>query len=179
MSKLYLVIDLEATCWEKIQGNRKESEIIEIGAVLYDKDLDMVEKEFQTFVKPVRNIVLSDFCTELTSIRQEQVDAAPVFPEAMKHLREEILDCYRVLFCSWGDYDRNQFKKDCKYHKIKYPFGKKHLNIKRLFAKRKHCKCGISGALRMLYMEFQGAHHRAIDDARNVVRILRTLRPLL
>jgi inhibitor of KinA sporulation pathway (predicted exonuclease) len=35
--------------------------------------------EFRSFVRPVRNTQLSSFCTELTGIRQVDVDAAPPF----------------------------------------------------------------------------------------------------
>lgn len=175
-NNLYLVIDVEATCWQGIPGKMKESEIIEIGAVLYDHDQAAVLTEFQSFVKPIRNPILSEFCISLTSITQEEVDNAPEFPEAMGQLQDRILNHYIPIFASWGEYDREQFERDCAYHHLPYPFGDQHLNVKRRFAEKHNRKpCGMKHALRMLGMDIEGTHHRGIDDARNIVRILRVL----
>lgn len=79
------------------------------------------------------------------------------------------------LFCSWGDYDRNQFKQDCEYHSLDYPFTGGHLNLKaefsRAFGLKK--KMGVTDALRHLGLRFEGSHHRGLDDARNIARIVR------
>ena len=76
----YIVFDLEATCWEERDNRRNET--IEIGAVLINEKQEVIS-EFQQFVKPLMNPVLSDFCTNLTSIQQADVDDAPLFPEAI------------------------------------------------------------------------------------------------
>jgi len=52
-------------------------EIIEIGAVMVEAQGLTVIDEFQTFIKPVRYPILTEFCKSLTSITQEQVDQAP------------------------------------------------------------------------------------------------------
>lgn len=70
----YIIFDLEATCWEN--DRTKQNEIIEIGAVKLDENLAVIG-EFQTFIKPKLNPILSDFCKKLTSISQEEVDQAP------------------------------------------------------------------------------------------------------
>jgi inhibitor of KinA sporulation pathway (predicted exonuclease) len=174
---MYLIIDLEATCWRRNEVHRGENEVIEIGAVLADSNYEMVE-EFQRFVKPVRNPVLSQFCMELTSIKQSDVDAAQIFPNVLQDLRKQVETVSgqrltEMAFCSWGDYDRKQFMKDCQYHRIPYPFGV-HRNVKKEFARRHRIKpTGILGALKLLGIRFAGTHHRGIDDARNIARILR------
>ena len=92
---------------------------------------------------------------------------------ALARLHLEILDRHQVLFASWGDYDRRQLERDCKLHRVKYPFGKRHLNVKQLFADRWHCRpCGMFQALEMARLGLEGTHHRALDDARNVTRLL-------
>ena len=83
-----LVIDLEATCSKSKEITRREMEIIEIGAVMVEaKSLEIVS-EFQTFIKPVKNSLLTDFCKELTSITQKQVDDAPKYAEAIEKFKE-------------------------------------------------------------------------------------------
>jgi inhibitor of KinA sporulation pathway (predicted exonuclease) len=177
MNGTLLIIDLEATCWEKSSTHKNENEIIEIGAVVVDGEYNMLG-EIQRLVRPVRNPILSDFCTELTSITQSEVDSAEPFPRALDSFRREVeelvgMELSQVTYGSWGDYDRKQFLEDCKYHGIPYPFGP-HRNLKREFAERKGIKpATLKGALRILEIPFEGTHHRGLDDARNIARILR------
>jgi len=176
VSRNYLIIDLEATCWDRGDPRRKESEIIEIGAVLVAPGTDADGREFQTFVQPVRHPGLSEFCQELTSIRQADVERAPRFPGALAQLTSFVERIGRVVFCSWGDYDRRQFLCDCGFHRVKYPFGKMHVNLKARFAERMRCRpCGMEQAARMLHLDLRGTHHRAIDDARNIAGVARSL----
>jgi inhibitor of KinA sporulation pathway (predicted exonuclease) len=174
---MYLIIDLEATCWRQDEGHWGESEIIEIGAVVVGDDYKICG-EFQRFVKPVRNPMLSDFCKELTSITQADVDAAQNFPQTLQALQaktEEISGqpLVALVFCSWGDYDRNQLMKDCQYHHIAYPFGP-HRNLKRAFAEKRRIKpIGLDRALEILGLPLEGTYHRGIDDARNIAKIFR------
>ena len=174
---MYLIIDLEATCWERSEVHHGENEIIEIGGIVVDGNFEVLG-EIQRFVRPVRNPILSEFCKRLTSIAQSDVDAARTFPDALRDLQDQVerLSGQRLsdlVFCSWGDYDRKQLMRDCRYHKIPYPFGV-HWNLKREFARRHSIKpVGISGALGILGIRFEGIHHRGIDDARNITKILR------
>ena len=59
-------------------------EIIEIGAVMQSSRTFAIESEFQTFVRPVRRPVLTDFCTELTGITQHDLTDALPFRQAME-----------------------------------------------------------------------------------------------
>ena len=169
----YLVIDLEATCDNLGAVPRREMEIIEIGAVLVDGEHLQALREFQSFIRPVRHPKLTEFCCELTSIQQEQVDTAPNFRQALKAL-EEFMGGALPLFCSWGAYDHNQFKQDAEYHRLKLPFGGQHLNLKAAFSEALNTRkrFGMAGALRRIGLPLQGTHHRGIDDARNIANIL-------
>ncbi len=169
----YLVIDLEATCDNQGTVPREQMEIIEIGAVLVDGQTLCAKAEFQTFIKPVRHPKLTVFCTELTSITQAMVEHAPDFPEAIAALRRFIANG-DPLFCSWGNYDRNQFAQDARFHKVPLPLSRDHLNIKQAFSDgvgtRK--RFGMAGALRKVGLPLAGTHHRGIDDARNIALLL-------
>ncbi len=169
----FLVIDLEATCDEDRRIRSRQMEIIEIGAVLVDAETLLPVAEHQTFVKPVRHPVLTDFCKKLTTMTQADVETAPGFPQAIASLAR-FIDGRDVLFCSWGDYDRRQFEQDAKFHKVSLPFGGKHLNVKKQFSTQlgEETRYGMAGALRRVGLQLQGTHHRGIDDARNIARLL-------
>ncbi len=170
----YLVVDLEATCDDRGAVPREEMEIIEIGAVMVDVEgLDAVD-EFQAFVRPSRHPTLTDFCRELTTIQQAEVDAADPFPEVLACFAAwaETYAPYRLA--SWGDYDRKQFHQDCAHHRLPYPLGKEHMNIKAEFSRALGTKkrFGMAAALRRAGLPLRGTHHRGIDDARNIARLL-------
>jgi len=171
----YLIVDLEATCSDDGVVPRQEMAIIEIGAVMQNSRTFEVGSEFQAFVQPVRNPELTEFCTKLTGISQHQVSGAPFFRDALEAMKEWMYTFSDSLFCSWGDYDRNQFLQDCEFHGVAYPFRSGHLNLKAEFARAtgRTKKMGIAEAVRHLGMGFEGSHHRGIDDARNIARIVR------
>lgn len=171
----YVVIDVEATCDDRGTVPRHEMEIIEVGAVLVSaRSLEPVD-EFQSFVRPARHPVLTAFCTGLTSIRQEDVDAAPAFPEVFERLTTWIYaHDAPFAFASWGDYDRKQFQQDCRHHGVRYTLPAEHLNVKEQFSARLGIrkKLGMAQALAHAGLPLDGTHHRGIDDARNIARLL-------
>lgn len=176
-NKTYIIIDFEATCTDFDEFPREEREIIEWGVVAVDgKTLQLVD-EFQSFVRPVRNPVLTDFCKRLTHISQEQVDNAPTFVDALDAFSGWLRQYKNPVFCSWGNYDKNQLLSDCLYHDVSYPFDTDyHVNIKKRFLHKYNLKnAGIDKALRLCNLEMTGAHHRGIDDARNIAKLMRLL----
>ena len=76
---MFLVIDFEATCTNTNLFPRNQMEIIEIGAVLCHNKMQINISSFQSFIRPVRNPILTNFCRDLTSIRQADVDSARYF----------------------------------------------------------------------------------------------------
>ncbi|NOU98724.1 3'-5' exonuclease [Paenibacillus planticolens] len=165
----YIIFDLEATCWEN--DRTKQNEIIEIGAVKMNTKLEFVD-EFQTFIKPKVHPWLSDFCKELTSITQENVNAAPYFPQAIGKFQEWI-GKEDYFLCSWGFYDKSQLKKDCELNRVRQEWIKNHISIKHQHGKMigNERGVGMERALHMLKLQLDGTHHRGIDDARNIAKI--------
>jgi 3'-5' exoribonuclease 1 len=173
----YVIVDLEATCWEKGTSPDK-METIEIGAVLLETCSGPVSQEFASFVKPVASLTLSKFCTELTSIRQEDVDQADhfwaVFPRFVQWIGDE-----PFRLCSWGAYDLNQLSKDCERHRMELPQSfENHVNLKKEFSRLFDVKpTGMKRALAMMKIALDGTHHRGIDDARNIAKLAQTILP--
>lgn len=170
----WLVIDLEATCCNDGQFPREEMEIIEIGAVIADGKSFQSIAEFQTFVCPVRHPALTTFCRDLTGIESSDVESAVGFVEAMSQLTAWLKDYADAAFCSWGEYDRRQFERDCAYHNVAWPFGNRHVDLKKRYSDRFGLKRGqgFGEALQKHNLTFEGRPHRGIDDARNIVRML-------
>ena len=171
-----VVVDVEATCWKKGIFSRQK-ETIEIGAVQLILDrAPSAWPEFQTFVRPRRYPRLSSFCRELTGITQEEVDAAPAFPEALKRLLDWLEPLEPVVFATWSRYDLWQLDLDLEGHglpKLAIPV----LDVKKLAA-------GIVGAkslertARELAQDVSLPRHRAVADARRTAQILdRLIRP--
>lgn len=170
----YLIVDLEATCCDKNTIPRDAMEIIEIGAVMVDANTLQIVDEFTTFIKPVRYPQLTPFCTELTTITQHDVNSAPLYAEAIQLFKKWFTQYNDFVFCSWGDYDYKQFKQDSNYHKLPFPIGAHHVNIKKVFAEQQNLKkgYGLGLALRHVGLKLKGTHHRGIDDARNMARLM-------
>jgi len=105
MKRALLIVDLEATCWDRAHHKPGNMETIEIGALRIDTGNPDQAREFQTFVRPVRYPVLSNFCKDLTSIRQSDVETADPFPQAFSRFLDWIGDPGSVRFSSWGEYD--------------------------------------------------------------------------
>lgn len=130
----HLIVDLEATCCNDHSFPKDEMEIIEIGAVMVLNETLEIISEFQTFVRPLRHPQLTDFCKELTSISQADVDDAPDFIEAMLAFQKWTDSFRRFDFCSWGNYDLNQFMQDCHLHQISFFIDAPHRNLKHEFS---------------------------------------------
>ena len=173
----YIIVDLEATCWE---GERfRQMEIIEIGAVKLDKPDGGPTSSFSTFVRPLLNPTLSDFCKQLTSITQEDINTAPSFPSAFHSFCQWIGSERPMMLCSWGFYDVKQFKNDCRLYDIWTPtMFENHINLKEQFARIYNVRpCGMEKALRIAGLQLDGTHHRGIDDARNIAKLARLILP--
>jgi 3'-5' exoribonuclease 1 len=168
----YVIVDLEATCWEDIDSP-EEMEIIEIGAVFMSGHPIRQYSDFDLFVKPLKNVILSTFCMQLTNIRQHWIDEAYAYPDAYLHFIEWI-GAEPFMLCSWGDFDFEMFNLENKRHKITFPPNfAGHLNLKLLFAECFNAKPGIGlkAAMKKLGITFHGTPHRGIDDARNTASI--------
>lgn len=173
-----VVLDVEATCWKKGVFSRKK-ETIEIGAVLLLLDRAQSKwPEFQTFVRPSRLPRLSSFCRELTGITQENVDAAPTFPEALRLFLEWSQPLEQVVLAAWSGYDLWQLDLDLEAHglpKLAFPV----LDVKKLAARIVGSKSFAETVRELAPDAVAMPRHRAIADARRTARILHhLLRPL-
>nr|MBS0036625.1 exonuclease domain-containing protein [Saprospiraceae bacterium] len=167
----YIVFDLEASCW-KFPKDREEQEIIEIGAVKLNAYGEAVDT-FQSFVKPVLHPVLSHFCVELTGIDQEMVNRAPTFSKVAYRFEEWLGSEGHYGIAAWGKFDELMLKINCRQHRMEEFWVGDVVNLKKQYADIKGLKnpIGLKKAVTMEGFEFEGDHHRAIDDAKNTAKI--------
>ncbi|MDX2672090.1 3'-5' exonuclease [Streptomyces fimicarius] len=166
------VVDVEATCWEGQPPPGQVSEIIEIGLTVVDLRAGERLAKHRLLVRPVRSTV-SRFCTELTGLTQTEVDGGLPFAEACRVLAAEHRTG-RLPWASWGDYDRNQFTRQCRATGAEYPFGQRHTNAKIAFtaAYGLRRRPGMAQALEVAGLPLEGRHHRGDDDAWNIAALV-------
>ncbi|VFV41962.1 eri1 exoribonuclease 2-like [Lynx pardinus] len=184
-----IVIDFESTCWN--DGKRHQSqEIIEFPAVLLSTSTGEIESEFHTYVQPQEHPILSEFCMELTGIRQAQVDEGVplriclsqfckwiqkiqqqkkiIFATGISDLsNSEVKLC---AFVTWSDWDLGVcLEYECKRKQLLKPvFLNSWIDLRvtyKIFYRRK--PKGLSGALQEVGIEFLGREHSGLDDSRN------------
>lgn len=168
-----LVIDFEATC-EKEPPVGYHNQTIEIGAVwisAYGEVLDT----FETLVSADQPI--SEFCTSITTITQDQSDSGLSFPEAAAALAEFASLYQGKTWASWGASDLKMLERDCAYHVVKNPLdGWAHRNLKIEYHNAKPKlknlpHVGMKRAMIELGIPQEGAHHRALPDALNICKV--------
>lgn len=180
---LILVVDLEATCWDNttVPGtDRKQTvhdmETIEFGCAVARLDGEVIDaKSFM--VKPAMHPKLSAFCTALTSITQADVDNAPTFAQTTQRINDWLAPQRLAAWGGWGNYDKNQLQADAARTGTHPNFLElPHINLKTAWRKSnglsRKAKSGLTHALAFHELEFEGRHHRGVDDARNIARLV-------
>ncbi|XP_057272938.1 ERI1 exoribonuclease 2 [Pezoporus wallicus] len=163
---------------------------VEFPAVLLNTSTGEIESEFHTYVQPQEHPVLSEFCTELTGITQNQVDeGVPLsicLSQFLKWIQKikmekkivfgtDILsnstsEAKPCTFVTWTDWDLGVcLHYECKRKQLRKPdILNSWIDLKatyRVFYNRK--PKGLNGALQDLGIAFTGREHSGLDDSRN------------
>lgn len=168
-----VVIDLECTCWNfKEEGQVQE--VIEIGVCVLNAQTGEIRKPRSLLVKPQFGQV-SEFCTRLTSLTQQDVEAGMHFSEAVRILQKEYLTRHRPLAAFGRDW--RMLHRDCALHGLPSPLNASLINIASIARLRmqSQTEVGLKAACQHLNLEFEGQHHRGLDDAMMAAKILREL----
>ncbi|MBL9106441.1 MAG: exonuclease domain-containing protein [Myxococcales bacterium] len=179
-----IVLDFEATCERGAAPTPQE--VIEFPSVLVSLRERAITGSFASFVRPVHHPRLSEFCRQLTSIRQEDVDAAPAFPEVLTShqawLAAHGLDAGNAAFVTCGDWDLvSMLPRQCAASGIAVAglpaIYRRWINVKPVFTSkvRRSRSHGMAAMLSALKLKLEGTHHRGIDDCRNIARIVLAL----
>ncbi|XP_059165844.1 3'-5' exoribonuclease 1-like [Physella acuta] len=172
-----VVIDFEATCSET--NENFVHEIIEFPAVLIDTKNNAVCNVFQRFCKPNVNPILTDFCTSLTGISQQQVDKAKDFTQVFAEFEEwmaihKLGTEHEFAILTDGPWDMARFlKTQTELSGIPFPrWAKQWINLRKAYTAFYACgRVNLHQMLEELGMKFQGRPHCGLDDARNIAAI--------
>jgi inhibitor of KinA sporulation pathway (predicted exonuclease) len=149
-------------------------EIIEIGAIKVNRFGEILG-QFNRFVKPVMNPLLSRFCRQLTTIEQAIIDRAGTFPDVVEDFQEwaGVFDGEEYLLCSWGGFDQRMLVQDCQLHKIESDWVAPHLNVKKQYHEIKRWRNykGLRKVVELEGFEFTGTYHRGVSDAQNLAKV--------
>ncbi|XP_074821431.1 ERI1 exoribonuclease 2 isoform X1 [Natator depressus] len=176
-----IIIDFESTCWKDGKYHYSQ-EIIEFPAVLLNTSTGEIESEFHMYVQPQEHPILSEFCTELTGIKQNQVDeGVPLniclsqFSKWIQKIQKEkkiifnsdvsshsVSEAKSSTFVTWSDWDLGVcLQYECKRKQLRKPdILNSWIDLRatyKLFYTRK--PKGLNGALQDLGIEFAGREH--------------------
>ena len=190
MPRFAYVLNFEATC--DAAPAQLQNEVIEFPGVLIDLQINaIISDDFQQYVMPVLNPVLTAFCTELTGITNEVIGKSGVsFPTALERHRDWLLRVTglqseseiesEVIFVTGGDWDlKTMLPQQSEISKISVPlYLQKWCNIRLLymsFFQKKKSHTGMTLMLDQLGIPLEGKLHSGIDDCKNIARILNKL----
>ena len=168
----YVVIDLEMCNVPKEYRKgtyRRASEIIQIGAVLLDENLE-IEASFMTYVSPEYGFV-DDFIKNLTGITQKDVQGAPNLQEALQAFVAWLP--VGVTVVSWSMTDAIQIQRETEAKSISIDGLEEILgnwvDSQKMFTEKMHStRCyKLSEALVAADIIYEDGAHDGLVDAHN------------
>ncbi|MBD8615571.1 MULTISPECIES: 3'-5' exonuclease [Pseudomonas] len=160
--------DLEMCCWEDA---RQIGEIISFGVCELDLKSGELKREAHYYVKPVVDTV-SDFCTNLTGITQRVVNRqGRPLSEVVNSITAKFGT--KRPYVSWGD-DGDHLARMARRQNFYIP-NMVFLNAALLYQLRKRHvgeSIGLKRAMEREGLEFEGDAHNALNDSRNMARLI-------
>ncbi|MDE6750243.1 MAG: exonuclease domain-containing protein [Lachnospiraceae bacterium] len=191
----YGLLDIEMTCDGKQEDGkfiddgrmkRSQREIISVGFVVCN-DIYNIKREYSSFVKPVHNTTITDYCTKLTGITQSDVDHGKKCNNAFRDI-SEICKRYSIDYIfTFGNADKDGIMFSAKWNKKEkekvnnlYVVSQKIIDVRPAILKGIHCKNyrkgpSLSKIAEMLEIKIKGVHHNALNDAMLLYEICRKL----
>ena len=176
----YIVLDLE---WN--QGGNGETqmsgvlpfEIVEIGAIKLNEDLEMIS-EYNELIKPQVYHEMHYVTSKLIHLQMEQLEKGRPFPEVMEEFR---IWCGKdYIFCTWGPLDLIELQRNIRYYKME-PLSDKpfrFLDVQKLFSiayEDRKSRRSLEYTIDYLKIEKDIPFHRAFSDAYYTAKVLAIL----
>lgn len=176
----YVVVDFEwnqSSYGKGAENRRMPFEIIEIGAVMLNENLEEIDR-FSETIKPKLYKRLHHITKDLTGITQEELNASDPFPYVAVDFMLWCGDDF--TFCTWGNMDLTELQRNMKYYGLLdlLPGPIRYYNVQKQF--RMLCAEGeenvsLETAVDYLGLRKDGGFHRAVNDAAYTADILRQM----
>ena len=192
---IYGLLDTEMTCDGKQEDGKfiddgrmkhMQREIIEVGFVVCD-DKYNIKSKYSSFVKPVHNTIITDYCEKLTGITQHDVDCGKKCNNAFRDIRE-MCERYSVDYIfTFGNGDKDRIMSSIKWirkqkEKVNnlYVISEKIIDVRSAILKGIDCKNyrtspSLSKLAEKLEVKIKGEQHNALNDAFLLYKICRKL----
>lgn len=156
------------------------SEIIQIGAVKLDSNYQLTDR-FSLNVRPELNQIMPHI-TNLTGIRQEDVDDAPLLKEAIDIFARWIeegaeKEGRKIRIYAWSNSDWRQFSGECRLKGLEVPSCfNRWMDFQRVYTRlmglSRRSPLSLTNALGASEGTFSGSQHSAVADAENSASLL-------
>ena len=170
------VIDLECTCDEPT--NPSPQEIVELPVVLLDLRTLALGASWRTYVKPTEHPTLSEFCTRLTGITQEQVDGGVPLAAALASLdsfvQAHVPSGSTLLCATWSDWDlQHMLASEARWRRLQLPtYLQSWCDLRSVFRTQyPRAQGGLEEACATAGVPWVGRAHSGLDDATNTARL--------
>ncbi|SHK72606.1 3'-5' exonuclease [Hespellia stercorisuis] len=172
-----IFIDLEfcetSTAYKR-QRKISQHEVIEVGAVMLNKEHEIISR-FDRMVRPKYGEI-NEFITDLTGITNEMVSGADTYEAVMDEFLEWVgEDCAKVY--SWSNMDITQLQRESeqkKYSNMRLEhLYKNWVDFQKKFGQMLGVRQAISldNAVNGAGILFEGREHCALADAENTARL--------
>jgi len=169
-----------------LEMSQPSKKIIQIGAVVANLTTGQILDRLSVFVNP--NERISPFITELTGIKQQDVDNGLTLEEAYRKLQRMHENYGSFINCiTWGGGDSQELLEQIKKenpHFEGWCFGRRWIDTKTLFvswrfANGQPIQGGLARSMTKVGLKFEGRKHNALDDSENTFRMYRRMLEML
>ena len=178
----HIIIDFEmnpiATGKIRVRNTTLGTEIIEIGAVKVNRDLEIADR-FHCMVQPAYSSTVCPDIVRLTGIKNREIAQACSLAEALTLLSDWIGTEEKTRIYSWSNSDLNQLKKECRAKDIPFPETmQRWLDFQAFFPQlfglgNRHRKVSLKDAATSYGLTFESKKaHRALYDAEITAELL-------
>lgn len=176
----FIVLDLE---WNQSPHGRENGnklipfEIIEIGAVKLDEQLNVIDT-FSSLIYPVVYKELHYIIKDLTGFTMKKLKKGKPFTEVANNFLKWCGTDY--IFCTWGSLDVTEFQRNLSYYRLPLPKApvyyydlQKVFNI--LYDNGDKSTRSLEYAVNYLHLEKSANFHRALDDAKYAALVMKKM----
>lgn len=176
-----IILDLEWNAAYSKKLKRYVNEIIEFGAVKCDQNLNIIST-FSSFVKYQIGKKLSNIVSELTSIKDENLNSAKPFMNVASRFKKWVGT--DAVIITWGTSDILALIDNFEYFNVsgKIPFLNQYADLQKycesLLSSGTKSQLGLNTAAEILSVDLSNMkHHRALDDSLLSLAIMKRLWP--